>query len=353
MRKNKKLLIISILCVLLLLPLGCNNQTGDVTVENSEKNTGTTECSSIQEETESTMEAEIYKVDPNVIPDVYMTTEISPESLIKIYKALGKELPGKVGVKISTGEPGSNYLKADLIGDLVKSLNGTIVECNTAYAGSRSSTKLHKQVAKDHGYYDIADVDIMDEDASMSIPVYGGTHIKENLVGSHFTNYDSFLVLSHFKGHTMAGLGGAIKNTSIGFASAEGKSLIHTGGRTDISTFQGKSEDFLESMGEAAKSVSDYMDHGQKLLYINVMNRLSVSCDCETHPVEPKMADIGILASTDPVALDQACVDLIYSGENNEDMIERIESRNGLLTLEHAEAIGLGNRKYNLVSIDD
>lgn len=283
-------------------------------------------------------------------PAVYMTTDISADGLISIYKALEANPQGNIAVKLSTGEPGSNYLRTDLIGDLVQSLeNPTIVECNTAYGGSRSNTAMHYQVAEDHGYTAIANVDIMDENGSMTLPVTGGTNLTENYVGANFANYDYFVVLSHFKGHSMAGFGGAIKNISIGIASSEGKAHIHSGG-TGGSMWGGDQNAFLESMAEAGKSVVEALDGN--ILYINVMNRLSVDCDCDGSPAEPDMHDIGILASYDPVALDQACVDLVYEAEDGAALIQRIESRNGLHTLEHAEAIGLGSRTYELVNID-
>ena len=283
-------------------------------------------------------------------PVVYMTTDISSDGLMRIYQALEASPSGKIAVKLSTGEPGSNYLRTDLIGELVKSLEGTIVECNTAYGGSRANTAMHYQVAEDHGYTAIADVDIMDEDGSMTLPVTGGDNLTENYVGAHFADYDYYVVLSHFKGHTMAGFGGAIKNISIGIASSEGKSHIHSGGAGG-SMWGGNQDAFLESMAEAGKSVVDYLDGN--ILYINVMNRLSVDCDCDGSPAEPDMHDIGILASYDPVALDQACVDLVYGAEDGQFLIDRIESRNGLHTLEQAEKIGLGSREYELVNIDD
>lgn len=282
---------------------------------------------------------------------VYMTTEISAESLMAVYEALGASPSGRIAVKLSTGEPGSNYLRTDLIGDFVMSLeNPTIVECNTAYGGSRANTTMHYQVAEDHGYTAIADVDIMDENGSMTLTVEGGDNLTENYVGAHFANYDYYVILSHFKGHTMAGFGGAIKNISIGIASSEGKAHIHSGG-TGGSMWGGDQDAFLESMAEAGKSVVDYLDGN--ILYINVMNRLSVDCDCDGNPAEPDMHDIGILASFDPVALDQACVDLVYAAEDGQSLINRIESRNGLHTLEQAEKIGLGSREYQLVNIDE
>ncbi len=283
-------------------------------------------------------------------PVVYMTTDISSDGLMTIYQALAASPSGKIAVKLSTGEPGSNYLRTDLSGELVQTLEGTIVECNTAYGGSRANTAMHYQVAEDHGYTAIADVDIMDEDGSMTLPVTGGDNLTENYVGTHFADYDYYVVLSHFKGHAMAGFGGAIKNISIGIASSEGKSHIHSGG-TGGSMWGGDQDAFLESMAEAGKSVVDYLDG--KILYINVMNRLSVDCDCDGSPAEPDMHDIGILASYDPVALDQACVDLVYGAEDGQSLIDRIESRNGLHTLEQAEKIGLGSREYELVNIDD
>ena len=288
---------------------------------------------------------------PTGVPTVYMTTDISADGLMAVYEALGASPSGDIAVKLSTGEPGSNYLRTDLIGDLVQSFdNPTIVECNTAYGGQRANTAMHYQVAEDHGYTAIANVDIMDENGSMTLPVTGSSNLTENYVGANFANYDYYVVLSHFKGHSMAGYGGAIKNISIGIASSEGKAHIHSGG-TGGSIWGGDQDAFLESMAEAGKSVVDYLDGN--ILYINVMNRLSVDCDCDGSPAEPDMHDIGILASFDPVALDQACVDLVYSAEDGASLIQRIESRNGLHTLEHAEEIGLGSRTYELVSIDE
>ncbi len=284
-------------------------------------------------------------------PVVYMTREITPEGLMAVYQALQWEPQGRVAVKLSTGEPpASNYLRPELIAGLVQSLDGTIVECNTAYGGSRAETAMHYQVAEDHGFTAIADFQILDEDGSMTLPVQGGTRLSENYVGAAFDDYDSYLVLSHFKGHSMAGYGGAIKNISIGLGSSEGKAWIHSAGSSRTNPWGGDQDAFLESMAEAGKSVSDYL--GDQIVYINVMNRLSVDCDCDGNPAEPDMHDIGILASTDPVALDQACIDLVYSAEDGQSLVNRIESRNGLHTLEHAQQIGLGSRSYELVSID-
>lgn len=284
-------------------------------------------------------------------PVVYMTQEITPEGLMAVYQALQWEPQGRVAVKLSTGEPpASNYLRPELIAGLVQSLDGTIVECNTAYGGSRAETAMHYQVAEDHGFTAIADFQILDEEGSMTLPVQGGTRLSENYVGADFDDYDSYLVLSHFKGHSMAGYGGAIKNISIGLGSSEGKAWIHSAGSSRTNPWGGDQDAFLESMAEAGKSVSDYL--GDQIVYINVMNRLSVDCDCDGNPAEPDMHDIGILASTDPVALDQACIDLVYSAEDGQSLVNRIESRNGLHTLEHAQQIGLGSRSYELVSID-
>lgn len=283
---------------------------------------------------------------------VYFISDITPESLLEIYGALDWTPTGRVAVKMSTGEPpASNYLRPELIGDLVQSVNGTIVECNTAYGGSRAETAMHYQVAEDHGFTQIADVQILDENGSMSIPVEGGTRLTEDLVGAAFADYDSYLVLSHFKGHAMAGYGGAIKNISIGLGSSEGKSWIHTGG-TGTSGIMGDQDAFLEAMGDAGKAVSDYLGNGERITYISVLNRLSIDCDCDGNPAEPDIHDLGIMASNDPVALDQACIDLASQAEGSGSLMARIQDRNGLHTLENAEAIGLGSREYRLVSLD-
>lgn len=285
------------------------------------------------------------------VPAVYFTSAIDAQAIQAVYAAIGRSLTGpRIGVKLSTGEPGSNPLDPALIADLVNAVSGTIVECNTAYGGERGETAQHLEVATEHGYTDIAEVQIMDEDGSTSIPVEGGTHLTENLVGAHFPEYDGFLVLSHFKGHAMAGFGGALKNISIGMASREGKCLIHTDGRNHSNPWGGDTSAFQECMAEAAKSVMDATNGN--MLFVNVMNHLSVDCDCDSHPAPAKMADIGILASADPVALDQACVDLVYSSDDDSaDLIKRIESLGGEHVLEHAEKIGLGSRGYRLVEV--
>lgn len=265
---------------------------------------------------------------------VYFTSDISPEAMVAAYDALGTGLTGEnIAVKLSTGEPpASNYLDPDLIVDLVQQVKGTIVENNTAYGGQRSGTAMHYQVAEDHGFTDIADFVVLDEDGSTSLLVEGGTQLTENLVGAHFPEYDGYLVLSHFKGHAMAGFGGAIKNISIGMASQEGKCLIHTAGESHTSPWGGEQDPFTESMAEAGKSVVDALDGN--ILYVSVMNHLSIDCDCDGNPAEPDMHDIGILASTDPVALDQACVDLVYASQDDtESLIDRMESRNAVHVL--------------------
>ena len=284
---------------------------------------------------------------------VYFTSEITPETMIAAYEALGVELSGEnIAVKLSTGEPpASNYLDPELIADLVHQVDGTIVENNTAYGGQRASTAMHYQVAEDHGFTDIADFVVLDENGSVSIPVEGGTLLTENLVGAHFPEYDGYLVLSHFKGHAMAGFGGAIKNISIGMASQEGKCLIHTAGESHTSPWGGEQDPFTESMAEAGKSVVDALDGN--ILFVSVMNHLSIDCDCDGNPAEPDMHDMGILASTDPVALDQACVDMVYASQDDTaSLIQRMESRNAVHVLEHGEEIGLGSRTYRMVSID-
>jgi uncharacterized Fe-S center protein len=284
---------------------------------------------------------------------VYFTHEISSQGLLNIYDTLGITLPGKVAVKISTGEPGGhNFLQPELISALVAKLGGTIVECNTAYEGKRYSSKDHWQAIRDHGFLDIAPCDIMDEFGEISIPVQGGIHLKENFVGEHLKNYGSMLMLSHFKGHLMGGFGGALKNMSIGIASSHGKAHIH--GVGDPSALWTADHDsFLESMADASKSVMDFMGR-ENIIYINIANKLSIDCDCDSKPHDPEMADIGIFASIDPVALDQACVDAVYASPDpgKAALIERMESRNGIHTVETAAALGLGSREYEIVSID-
>ena len=288
---------------------------------------------------------------------VYFTKEITPESLIKIYNKLEKDLTGNVAIKISTGEPGGhNYLKPELIKDLVNLLNGTIVECNTAYAGRRNTSEEHWKAIKEHGFLDIAKVDIMDEEGEIALPVTNGLYLKENYVGKNIENYDSMLVLSHFKGHQMGGFGGALKNMSIGIASSEGKAWIHTAGVTKdlkkIWSNVAPQDHFLESMAEADQSVINYMN--EKIVYINVLNNLSIDCDCNSNPTKPCMSDIGITASIDPVAIDKASLDLVYNSEDEgkKDLIKRIESLHGIRTVEHAKELGIGTTEYELINID-
>lgn len=293
---------------------------------------------------------------------VYITRDISPEALVKIYKALGRPADGhRVAVKISTGEAGNpNYLKPTLIRNLVDSVHGTIVECNTAYGGKRNSFEAHWQTVREHGFDSIAPVDLMDEEGQMKIPVRDRRHIKYDIVGNHLSRYTYMVNLSHFKGHPMGGYGGALKNASIGVASADGKAYIHSGGKQE--TVDGlwnniaEQDVFLESMASAAQGVADYF--GDNVVYINVMNNMSVDCDCVAHPEGVKLADYGILASTDPVALDKACCDIIFNmtatkGNDNAPLKERISSRHGLHTIEHAEAIGLGTTRYEIVNMDN
>lgn len=284
---------------------------------------------------------------------VYFTKEITADSLQRIYQALGVTLKGKVAVKISTGEPGGhNFLQPALIAPLVQQLGGTIVECNTAYEGRRYQTAEHWKAIEEHGFTAIAPCDIMDEEGEMAIPVENGFHLKENYVGTHLDRYDSILMLSHFKGHAMGGFGGALKNMSIGVASGHGKAVIHGSG-DPAALWTGDHDSFLESMADADRAVMDHMGR-ENIVYINVANRLSVDCDCDSNPAEPEMADLGIFASLDPVAVDQACVDAVYASPDpgKAALIERMESRNGIHTIEAAAQHGLGSCEYELVSID-
>ncbi len=292
----------------------------------------------------------------SAVPAVFMTRAISSDALTAMYRRLHREVTGKVAVKISTGEPGGhNFLQPHLIKELVQSVDGTIVDANTAYNGKRATTESHMQAIKDHGFADIAPVDILDAEGEVSLPVTGGTHLREVRVGSHFSNYDSMLVLSHFKGHGMAGFGGALKNIAIGIASRSGKCLVHTAGKSETDPFDGpeKQDDFTESMAEAAEGMIRAMGP-ENIVYINVMNRISIDCDCASNPAEPEIPDIGILASLDPVAVDKACVDLIYTADENKSsaLRRRMEKKRGTHILTHAEKLGVGSQRYNLVSVD-
>ena len=285
-------------------------------------------------------------------PAVYFTKDLSPAGLRRAYDALGAALPGKVGVKVSTGEPGGhNFLNPQLVKELVQGLRANVVECNTAYGGRRGNLHDHIRAALEHGWCDIATVDILDGVATLDLPApEGAVRLKKDIVGANFRDYDSFLVLSHFKGHAMGGFGGALKNLSIGFASRAGKLYIHSAGRSETQWLADDQTGFLEAMAEAATAVCRARPGA--MAFVNVMNNLSVDCDCDSSPAAPTMKDIGILASLDPVALDQACVDLVYAAPDGADLIERMESRQGIHTVEHAAALGLGSRAYRLVALD-
>lgn len=291
---------------------------------------------------------------------VYFTKEISTESLIKIYEALGVELKGKIGVKVSTGERGSKgYLKADLIGPFVKKLNGTIIECNAAYPGTaRGNAKEHLEVAKEHGFTSFADVDIMDSEGEIKIPVKNGKHLKYDLIGKNLANYDSIINLAHGKGHIAGGFGANLKNQSIGIASRRGKAYIHSCGKTKSPRLcwlvKNEQINFIESMAEAATAVSDYLkENNKQIVYITVANRISLDCDCDSNQGEAVINDIGIFASLDPVSNDQAFLDAIWktNEEGTESLKERIDTRYGRRITEYAEELGLGSREYELIEI--
>lgn len=298
-------------------------------------------------------------------PKVYFTKEITPESLVKIYKALGVEATGRVAVKISTGEGGNtHYLKPTLIRNLVDEVNGTIVECCTAYGGSRQDPKKHWETIHEHGFDSIFAVDLMDEFGDIRIPIKDKKHLKYDIVGNHLPNYDFMINLAHFKGHAMGGFGGVMKNASIGVASTAGKCYIHTAGKSaDPATAwskenlaAGPTQDlFLESMAAAAQAVHEYFNG--RVIYINVMNNMSVDCDCDGHPAKPELKDMGIMASLDPVAVDQACLDKVFGydgkpGDDNKPLIQRINRQHGTYITDYAEKIGLGSKKYELINID-
>ncbi|MDE6478354.1 MAG: DUF362 domain-containing protein [Alphaproteobacteria bacterium] len=294
-----------------------------------------------------------FKPRGETMPKVYFTSDISAAGLVRAYRAAGWTPRGRVAVKMTTGEPPrSNYLRPDLVRDLIQSVDGTIVECNTAYDGARADSANHWRVVKEHGFFDVAPVDIQDEDGDMALPVHGGKVLTENYVGSHFDDYDSYIILSHFKGHAMAGYGGAIKNISIGLGSRMGKSWIHSGGTSKTNPWGGEQTAFLESMADAGKSVVDHLGR-DNIIYINVLNRISIDCDCNGNPAEPDIHDIGILVSTDPVAIDQAAIDMVSRADGNAALMQRIAERNGLHTLESAAEIGLGVRTYELVNLDE
>ena len=289
---------------------------------------------------------------------VYFCKDITPENVVKMYKTLGKELPGNVAVKVHSGEEGNqNYLRPEFMKNMVEYVNGTIVECNTAYGGERNTTEKHLKTIQRHGWNDIFNVDLMDEEGpDISIPVENGTHLKEDFLGKNIKNYDSMLVISHFKGHPMGGFGGALKQLSIGCASSEGKSWIHSAGTNkDQYTLWNnlpKQEDFLESMAEAASAVVKYFKGN--MAFINVMCNMSVDCDCCAVAEDPCMKDIGILASLDPIAIDQACIDLVKKSDDpgKDHFMERVNSRNGIHTIEAADKLGFGTREYELINIE-
>lgn len=290
---------------------------------------------------------------------VYYTKEITPESLIRIYKALNVELKGNIGVKVSTGERGSKgYLKSDLIGPFVKSLNGTIIECNTAYPGARNTEEEHLKVAEEHGFTSFANVDIMDGKGEFKIPVNNGKHLKYDIIGENFKSYDSIINLAHGKGHAMGGFGANLKNQSIGIASRNGKAYIHSCGQTEDPnecwTVSYEQKDFIESMAEAAKAVADYLkENNKQIIYITVMNAISVDCDCDAHQKDPVMKDLGIVASLDPVANDQAFIDMVWNSTDpgHTKMMERVDRQFGRHITEYAESIGLGKTNYELIEI--
>ena len=289
---------------------------------------------------------------------VYFTKEITPESVIKMYEKIGKELLGKVAVKLHSGEQGNqNYIRPEFVKAIVERVNGTVVECNAAYEGARNSTEKHKKLIEDHGWAKYFDVDIMDADGDdMVLDIPNGKVLKQNFVGKNMKNYDSMLVLSHFKGHPMGGYGGALKQLSIGCASSEGKSWIHSAGKTKDQTivWENLPEQnlFLESMADAASSVVNYFK--DNILFINVMCNLSVDCDCCAVAEDPCMKDIGILASTDPIAIDQACIDLIYNSKDpgRDHFVERVERQNGRHTIDAAAELGFGTKEYELINVD-
>ncbi len=288
---------------------------------------------------------------------VYFCKEFTPEKVVEMYKLLGKDLPGKVATKVHSGEEGNqNYLKPEFWKPIVEYVNGTIVECNTAYAGERNTTKKHLKTIEKHGWNQYFEVDLLDEEGpDLAIDVPGGKHLKQDFLGKDIVNYDSMLVLSHFKGHPMGGFGGALKQLSIGCASSEGKAWIHSAGTNkDQYTLWSNlppQDDFLESMAEAAGAVVKYFNGN--IAFINIMANMSVDCDCCAEAEDPCMKDIGILVSLDPIAIDQACVDLVYKSDDpgRDHLLERIESRNGIHTIERAAELGFGTREYELIEV--
>ena len=344
------------LCTIALLFASCGqqveaNQTKNATTSKEQKST-------IVQSGHAAIGRLEHQTDDESAPVVYFTREITPESLIRVYNALEWKPNGKVGIKISTGESAkTNHLRPQMIKDVVQLVNGTIVECNTAYGGNRANNVNHHKVAKERGYLDIAQFDLLDEEDFIVLPVNGKV-LKEDYVGSHFKNYGAFLVMSHFKGHQMAGFGGALKNLSIGFGSGtsvakSGKAIIHSGGKSATHPWGGEQIPFLEAMGEAAVAVCKAMDNGRGVAFINVMNRLSVDCDCNANPTEPDMHDIGVLSSLDPLALDQACIDLVWQASDSASLKQRVESRQGRHILEYTDSLGFYKRIYRFVNLDE
>lgn len=280
---------------------------------------------------------------------VYFTKNITRENIVKIYKKLNANLDGNIAIKVHSGEKGNqNFLKPEFYKEIVEYLNATVIECNTAYDGQRNKTELHQKLIEEHGWSKHYNVDILDAIDEISLPVNNGMHLKENFVGKNIEKYDSILILSHFKGHPMGGYGGALKNMSIGLASSHGKAHIHGAGDPE-KIWTADHDSFLESMAEASSSIMEYRK--DKLAFINVMCNMSVDCDCCAKAEDPCMKDIGILASLDPVALDQACIDMVYKSNDKgkEHLIERIESRNGTHTIDTAERLKIGSKKYKLI----
>ncbi len=331
--------------------VGVNTPSPETSGADSDNSSGSSASANQQALTSSSASGATNAGGNNGIPKVYFTPDVSAAGLVAIYQAIGRAAHGNVAVKVSTGEPGGhNFLQPELIADLVREVDGTIVECNTVdWGGRRGNTEDHLKVAEEHGFTAIAPVEIMDAEGDMQLPVRDGRHLDVDYVGKGFIDYDYVIDLAHFKGHGQAGFGGVIKNASIGIASSRGKSYIHSGG-TQLTGFGSPSQEiFLESLAEATSAVADQV--GDNIIYIDVMNNLSVDCDCDSHPAAPAMADIGILGSTDPVALDRACVDLVYAAEDGDELVERIESRNGTHVLDYAEQIGLGSQTYELIEV--
>jgi len=304
-----------------------------------------TSCSQKEQTTDDNLTEEL--------PKVFFTSDISPAGLMAAYKALGVTPTGNVAVKIHSGEPGNqNFLHPEFMRELVQKVNGTFIETNVAYTSRREHTASHLIVAEEHGWTAVAPFVVLDGDGEVSFSIANGKHLTENLVGNRFEEFDYHIVMSHFKGHAAGGFGGALKNVAIGYASARGKALIHSGGKNKdvpISNWSVRIP-FLEAMAEAAKTITDRTKG--KIIYINVMNRMSVDCDCDGNAAAPTMEDIGILVSLDPVAIDQACIDLVFKAHDGHDLIERIKTMNGLRTVEYAEELGIGRREYELIDLD-